>query len=557
MDRTTLSRLPFLTAFFIAVAAMPLDIYNFNQRNIGTAVLSPWQRGISAAVDRVRSFGAAILAFLRSPGLRYGLAATLLVLAMSGHLPHGDVGWLCVGLTDPKEMREQINKLGTDMVAITAKCKEEKREMTREEEQSFDKMDAEREDLLKKERRALAIQELETGVGRRAEPRQPNSEIRTADADAEQLAEGHNDALRAWFASQLGIPLTREQQELCARHRVNLSSQSINIRRPKVGLRSLSLEHERQWESRARAMFRSWKAGGEQRALSTLTSTSPEDGSYLIANEAMLPIERALLTYGNVRAVSTVLRTRTGANLPIPTNDDTSNEGALLAENTQAVDKDPAFGQLVLGAFKFTSKKVRISRELFQDSNEDLGVFMFNMLGERLARIMNRYATTGTGTNEPKGIVTGSTASGTQLAAKTPTYVELVAIEGALDPAYRTGGSWMFHDTLLSEIKKIVDGSQRPLWLPSMSGGAPDRILGYPYEINQHMAVAAASGAGKSILFGNMRKYLFREVQDIEVIRLNELYAEYYQVAFVGFARMDGDLLDAGTHPVVHGLNKA
>ncbi len=272
----------------------------------------------------------------------------------------------------------------------------------------------------------------------------------------------------------------------------------------------------------------------------------------------MLPIERALLAFGNVRGVSTVLRTRTGANLPIPTNNDTGNEGVLLTETTRAAEGTPVIGQTVLGAFKFSSGRVLASRELFQDSNEDLGSFLFSILGERLARALNRYATTGSGSSQPNGIVTASTASGTQLAAQTPTYLELVAIEASVDPAYRAGARWMFHDSMLQEIKKIVESTTgRPIWLPTMAGGAPDSILGYNYSVNQHMAPAAASGAGKSILFGQLSKYLYREVRDIEVMRLDELYAEYYQVAFVGFARMDGDLLDAGTHPVKHGLNKA
>ena len=34
------------------------------------------------------------------------------------------------------------------------------------------------------------------------------------------------------------------------------------------------------------------------------------------------------------------------------------------------------------------------------------------------------------------------------------------------------------------------------------------------------------------------------------VIRLNELLAEYLSIGLFGFARTDGILLDAGTHPV-------
>lgn len=453
------------------------------------------------------------------------------------------------------EAREQANKLGVDMRSLLDKCKDEKREMTADEETTFDKMDADREKLLAAERRQIRIDELDAPAGRRTEPRQPG-DVRTgriSDGDVDRLSDEHNDGLRAWFSAQMGIPLTKAQEAIVKRQGVNLQSRTINLRRPKSVLRSLSAVDEQRWEKQTHAMLRSRE---ELRAMSTLTTTSPEDGSYLIANEAMAPLERAMLAYGNVRAVSTVIRTATGAAMPFPTSDDTSNKGVLLAENTQTVKKDVEVGTVTLNAFKFSSKEVLISRELFQDAQTDMGAFMFSALGERLARIMNQYATTGTGSSEPKGVVACASDSAIALAAKTPTYAELVSIEGALDPAYRNGASWMFHDTVLQEIKKIVETTTgRPIWLPNMAGGAPDTILSYPYSINQDMAVAASTGSGKSILFGQMKKFLYREVQDIEIMRLNELYAEYYQVAFLGFARMDSDLLDAGTHPVKYASN--
>lgn len=556
MDR--LHQLPFFVAFAVALAAMPLDIFQFNQREVGTAKISPWQRKLTGLVVNAIAPLTRFLAFLRSPGVwRVGLAAAVLLLMATGHL-HAS-GFAVVGLTDAKEIREQINKLGTDMLAITAKAKDENRsKLTDDETRSFDKMDTDRNVLIEDERRALRVAELEGGTGRQVEPRQPSSEQRSqggtaVSTDRVQLAADHEDTLRGWFASQLGLQPSKRQQELSRKFGISYGAREINIRRPKEGMRSLAPADVERWEKRSLATLDRWE---EQRAMSTLTPTSPEDGSYLIANEAMQPLERAMLAYGGVRDVSTVLRTKTGANLPIPTSDDTSNEGALLAENTIAVEKDTEFGQLVLGAFKFTSKKVLISRELFQDSNEDLGAFMFTALGERLARAVNRYATTGSGSSQPNGIVTAATASGVALAAKTPTYLELVATEASVDPAYRSGAGWMFHDTELQEIKKIVETTTgRPIWLPNMAGGAPDTILGYKYTINQHMDVASATGSGKSILFGQLKKYLFREVQDITVMKLEELYAEYYQVAFVGFARMDGDLLDAGTHPVKYTAN--
>lgn len=541
MDRDQHSRLPFLMAMFLALFGMPLEIYAFNQRGVGTAKIRPWQRRIGAGIQRLSSVVASVMAALRSPTVwRYGLAVVALILLIAHG--HAHSGPLVLGLTSAADVRESINKLATDMQAMTNKARDDKRDLTADEEQKFDTMDADREKLIASEKRLLKIEELEGGDGRRAAPRQPGHEGRET-RGGRQLQPGDRiEGIRAWLQACTEEPLTQAQHAVCQRLNINPMSKGIRLWRPQPILRSLNPTKFKEWE---------------ERALSTLVSTSPEDGSYLIPNDMMQPLERALLAFGGVRQAATVKRTNTGANYPIPTNDDTSNKGALLAENVIAVEKDPAFGQLVLNAFKFTSKKVLVSLELIQDSQENLAATLGDMLGERIGRIQNDYFTTGTGSSEPKGIVAAASNSNVQLAAQTPTYAELVGIQHSVDPAYRVNGGWMFADSMLAEIKKIVDASTgRPIWLPNMIQGEPDTILGDRYYVNQSMVAAAGSGAGKSILYGQLSKYIVRDVRDIVLFRLDELYAEYYQVAFVAFARADGDLLDAGTHPVKYALNK-
>jgi HK97 family phage major capsid protein len=43
---------------------------------------------------------------------------------------------------------------------------------------------------------------------------------------------------------------------------------------------------------------------------------------------------------------------------------------------------------------------------------------------------------------------------------------------------------------------------------------------------------------------------MIRDVKDVTLVRLDERFAEFGQVCFLAFSRHDGDLLDAGTHPV-------
>jgi hypothetical protein len=88
--------------------------------------------------------------------------------------------------------------------------------------------------------------------------------------------------------------------------------------------------------------------------------------------------------------------------LPIPTVNDTTNVGALIAENTTVSTQDVAFSQLVLDAYKYTSKAVLVSVELMQDNSINLPQVLGRLLGERLGRITNTHFTTGTGTGQPE-----------------------------------------------------------------------------------------------------------------------------------------------------------
>jgi HK97 family phage major capsid protein len=58
------------------------------------------------------------------------------------------------------------------------------------------------------------------------------------------------------------------------------------------------------------------------------------------------------------------------------------------------------------------------------------------------------------------------------------------------------------------------------------------------------MPTPAASA--KTIAFGDFKAgYVIRQVQQVQTLRLVERYAEYLQVAFLGFARMDGMIQDS------------
>jgi HK97 family phage major capsid protein len=167
----------------------------------------------------------------------------------------------------------------------------------------------------------------------------------------------------------------------------------------------------------------------------------------------------------------------------------------------------------------------------------------------RLGRAINAHFTTGTGGGtQPEGVVTGAQSYGTTATGAGNvigiTYDNLVNLKDAVDPAYRDNAEWMFNDATLKIVKQIKDSQNRPLWQQDMALGERPTILGYPYVVNQDMAVMAASA--KSVLFGDFSYYLIRDVQDVRLLRLDERYADYLQSGFLAFLRTDGLLANAG-----------
>lgn len=301
-------------------------------------------------------------------------------------------------------------------------------------------------------------------------------------------------------------------------------------------------------EPEDRAVLRSGIRDGKEYRAAAGVGTGAA-GGYAVPPEFRSTFIETMKYFGPMLQLAEVLETESGAALPWPTNDDTGNVGAILAENTQITEQDVTLGTNNLDAYMYTSKLVRVSYQAMQDI-PGFAAWLARKLGERVGRILNQHFTTGTGTAQPDGIVTSATVgvTGTGSFATTGgiSYDNMVDLVEALDPAYGGGDGlrWMLHQSARKAVRKLKDSQNRPLWEPSLQAGQADSLLGYPISINNDMPTLAASS--KSVLFGNIREaYVIRIVQELIVKRLEERYADYLQVGFFGFERADGTMQNA------------
>lgn len=415
------------------------------------------------------------------------------------------------------EMKEKRKGLRDQALAILDKAETENRNMTGEEHEKYEKIDSEIDDLTREISAIEKIQE-QLRVAGEAESREvktPESKLeRVSPIATPEYREAYNSFLRYGSAG-----LTSEERQII-----------------EIGRQSLT--------------------GNEARALSAVTGSA---GGYTVPQGFFNELETAMKAFGGMRNVARVIPTSSGNDLPMPSMNDTSNMGELVGESAAVGNQDVAFGQIIMKAYKYSSKTVLIPIELLQDSAIDVEAEVKNALAERIYRITNLHYTTGDNTGKPQGIITAATLGKTGANGQTTSviYDDLIDLEHSVDPAYRKTSScgYMFHDSTLKALKKLKDSQQRPLWVPGMAVKEPDTINGFRYEINQDMPVMAASA--KSIAFGDLSKYIIRDVMDVMIIRIAEKYIESGQVGFLCFYRTDGRMRDAGTNPIKYYQNSA
>lgn len=345
---------------------------------------------------------------------------------------------------------------------------------------------------------------------------------------------------------------------------LDLSAKSKQVANQRADQSGISVDEAENIIAQEKAAFATYLRGGvsalneEQRIAvanriaspkNTMSTGTGSEGGYLTTSETAPGISEALLAYGGMRQMATVVPTESGSTIPWPTANATAETGEWLAENGTAGDEDTAFGVRNIDTHMVSSKVIAVPFQLLQDSQFDIEGYVNNIIGMRIGRTTEDAFMNGTGTSQPHGLMADITAGKVGASGQTTsiTYNDLVDLEHSVDPAYRRSGKcgFMMHDSSLKVIKKLVDSQGRPLWLPGIEAGEPNAILGRPYAINQQMSAMAANA--KSLAFGDFSKYIVRDVSQMLFFRFTDsAYSRKGQVGFLAFMRSGGRYIDVG-----------
>ena len=285
----------------------------------------------------------------------------------------------------------------------------------------------------------------------------------------------------------------------------------------------------------------------EKRGTATQVVGTDSLGGFLVPQEFSNELDVATLFTGEVERLAKKLNTASGGLLDYPTVDDTATDAILTSEAGAVTTADMTFANKQLSAYNYSSL-VKVSAQLLQDSAFDLNSFLVEAMGERIARATNAAFTTGDASSKPQGIVVGSSLGNTAAGATAITADDVLDLIYSIDASYRNKPSFglMAHDNIISAIRALGVGSSNdyPIWQPGMAVGQPDRIFGVPVYVNNDMQSSIAT-ATKTMIAADFSKYVVRNAGGVQMLRLNERFADELEVGFVAYKRSDSKVLNS------------
>lgn len=141
-------------------------------------------------------------------------------------------------------------------------------------------------------------------------------------------------------------------------------------------------------------------------------------------------------------------------------------------------------------------------------------------------------------TADPDGVTTARDVS-TGNSETALTADGLINAKFALKAQYRNGCRWIFHRDAVKMLSKLKDGEGQYLWRPGMLMNEPDMLLGHPVDESEYVPNTFTTALYVGALC-NWSNYWIAELQGVELQRLVELYAGTSQIGFIGRMYADG-----------------
>lgn len=214
---------------------------------------------------------------------------------------------------------------------------------------------------------------------------------------------------------------------------------------------------------------------------------------------------------------------------------------AIVAESGAYVAAEPTFTSNVVPVYKF-GNQLRLTEELIADEQTNIMGFLANGLGRAFGLMENQYCIAGTGSAQPKGLLTGGTAALTAASATAITAAEVVSLYHSLPEPYTTNANealFITRNATLGALRALASSSVFTFNLQPQGDQAAQQLYGHKVNVSGYMQ--AATTGQKSLLVTNLAAgYIIVERAGMVMQRNPYLLQATGQVALFSTMRFGG-----------------
>ena len=284
-----------------------------------------------------------------------------------------------------------------------------------------------------------------------------------------------------------------------------------------------------------------------------LQAGSDPDGGYLLPESTVGRMVTVMFNQSSMRRLATVQPISTDKLEGIIDNNEAS-AGWVSELGSRSDTGTPQVGQYEIQAHEMYAMP-KISQKLIDDASMDVEGWLSRKVGDKFARVEGTAFTTGTGVGQPRGLFSYTTAAtgddtrtwgqfehvvtGTNGAFNTTTKSDpLFDLIGAFKDQYLQNAQWLMRREARTAIRKLKGAtSDLYLWEPGLALGVPDRLLGYPVNVDQYVPALATNSL--SVALGDFKE-AYTIVDRIGVRTLRDPYTAKPYIVFYSTKRTGG-----------------
>lgn len=294
-------------------------------------------------------------------------------------------------------------------------------------------------------------------------------------------------------------------------------------------------------------------SGEEQRALS-LTGAAGGFAVPITIDPTIIPTSNS--TVNPMRAISRIVQI-TGDEWRGVTSG--AITVAYAAEATETTDNAPTIAQPTISTEK-AQAFIPFSIEVGQDW-ASLQSDMAGLLQEGKDDLEADKFFTGSGTNEPFGVITGATTTVNATTGQTFDAEDLYRLEAALPPRYRSRASFVSNRAIFNLIRQFVLTGQSNPWKDldqaTTTDGRVGNLLGYPAYESSQMTGTTATGV-KFLILGDFSRYVIVDRIGLDVEVMQHLVGTNHrptgQRGLYAYFRNGAKVVDANAFRVLIGI---